>query len=557
MDEIALFDWSAFEEELFEECHHALARLGRERPEARFYAVALHGADGELDGFLSLPLLAAAIETDPPRADDAALGFASAYWNPADWELREIPLRESPALRLEQALTAEATRSTQGHWNEVDTRYREMLVRVALRLRDAAPALLRTTDEFVLFLSDEDGGPEWAARTIPAALFARLFAKDVAVKREHDRVMALPAPEQAAFLVTRFGRFDGLTSEAAQVALLNLGERALDALLPVIKHPTHGWTAAMLVGRIGVSRPDLVAELRRRAPKSHWHAMALGMLGDDEWLASQPPSVAAYGYAAPLREICAGRPRPLDYRPLERYLDGAPAAAHVLVEEELAPGSSYVAAHVEDVPEALRGLGSRHAVIRWHAASLLGERGLGDAVAERVLPALAAALSDENAIVGASPWWRSPIGGVLPSPTNRSWRACSTIPTSTCGTSRRIFSAPLRRTRAHPDHRHQLIAEPRVVAEAGLRRPRVRRKMAARERASPRLSVAHGSGSRPTVAQFLQRIAPCGQSLCAPLPRGRLDWPDATTRAFSSPRPSDWRRPASSWVRGKAGTPTG
>ena len=44
--------------------------------------------------------------------------------------------------------------------------------------------------------------------------------------------------------------------------------------------------------RVGVSRPELVVALRRRAPKSHWHATALGMLGDFDWLAQQPPVVA-------------------------------------------------------------------------------------------------------------------------------------------------------------------------------------------------------------------------------------------------------------------------
>jgi hypothetical protein len=393
------FDWTAFEAELHDELALALADVGRARPEARFYAVALHGLYRELDGLLSLPHLAAAIDGALPASE----GFWSAYWSPGDWELSEIDLRPAPALRLERALTREANRDTQAHWRDVEARYLELLVRVAVRLRDRAPSLLSTTDDFVLFINDEALGPDFAARTMPPALVARFFAPDVARTREHERVVALPVAERVSFLVTRLVRYDGrpdaVSEEAARNELVAIGEPALDALLPVLGHPKHGWSAAIIIGKIGVSRPDVLAALRKRAPKSLWHASALGMLGDYDWLASQPDFVVGHGFTATLRAICQGRPRPLDYRPLERFLDGASATATARVEEELAPGKSYVEAQTADVPEALRGLASPHAVIRWHAASLLGERGLGARVGKTVLPALAATLSDGNEIV--------------------------------------------------------------------------------------------------------------------------------------------------------------
>ena len=165
------------------------------------------------------------------------------------------------------------------------------LVRLARRLRKVAPELLPVTDDFVCFVHDEEGGSELAARS---------------------------------------------------------------TLLTVLDHPQNGWTAAMLVGNIGIGRPDLIEALRRRARKSHWHASALGMLGDYAWLSKQPPEVTVHAMVAPLKAICAGRPRPLDYRPIEQFLDNAEQRLRKRIEKELEPGSSYVSAAKTDVPEALR-----------------------------------------------------------------------------------------------------------------------------------------------------------------------------------------------------------
>jgi len=51
------------------------------------------------------------------------------------------------------------------------------------------------------------------------------------------------------------------------------------------------------------------------------------------------------------------------------------------------------------VTEALSGLSSKHAIVRWHAASVLGERRLGVAAGKRILPALQRALSDAHPTV--------------------------------------------------------------------------------------------------------------------------------------------------------------
>jgi len=391
------FDWKSFEGELYEELRHALASAGRKHRAERFHAVALHGVDRELDGLLSLPLLGAALEAGAPPPDDQ--GFWGARYNPADWQLPEIDLRKRPALRLERALTAEATRGSQIHWRKVEARYFKVLVRLTRRLRDEAPSLLTTSGNFVVFWHDEEGGPDLAARTIPRALYERLFARQVDDARKRRAAAEMPAGERSAFLVTRFGVYEGVTSEDAQRELLALGEAALPALTGTLTDPKHAWTAAKVIGQIGIATPEIIEALRARGDEL-WFAMALGMLGDHDWLASRSPAVAAQGLCARLKAITAGGPpRPLDYAPLERYLDAAGEGARARVEEELEPGSSYAAISGDDVDEALRGLDSPHAVVRWHAASTLGHRGLGAAAGKRILPALARLLTDPHPVV--------------------------------------------------------------------------------------------------------------------------------------------------------------
>lgn len=86
-------------------------------------------------------------------------------------------------------------------------------------------------------------------------------------------------------------------------------------------------------------------------------------------------------------------PKPLDYRPVERLLEKRNCQALVT---KLFSGPCEI--KPEDVDEALRGLKSKHAVIREHAVVVLGERNLAKQ-AERILPAIADLLLDRTANV--------------------------------------------------------------------------------------------------------------------------------------------------------------
>jgi hypothetical protein len=390
------FDWKAFEAALLAELTAALQRFAKEHGKETFYAVALYGVSRELDGLLALPLLAASsVEKGPPP--DKPPTFWGARFNPADWPYQEIGLGSKPALKLEQQLTAEATRSTPAHWRATEKTYFQVLVRIAGALRDATGALERTAD-FVCFWHDEEGGEDLARKTIDKALWTKLFAREAAQKRERARVAKQPAAERAAFLVTRFGSFDGVDTETAQRELLAMGAEAVDALVAKVGDKRDGWTAAKVLGQIGITTPAAIKALRARASE-HWFAKALGMLGDHAWLAEQKRDIAVSGLSARLKAITqGGPPRPLDYAPLEAYL-AKNNDARAAFEKELAPGSSYVQIQKADVDEAVRGLASKYAVVRWHAAAVLGDRELGAAAGAKALPVLATLLDDRNTLV--------------------------------------------------------------------------------------------------------------------------------------------------------------
>lgn len=393
-------DFDHLEETLVSLYRAGMSRLARAQPETVFYAVALWGVHRERDGHLSLPTLGTNPVAAGAPSDDQ--GFWGPRWNPGDWAFSVVPVDQDTAASLSLALAAEATRGSLAHWDHTLALYRARLVSVAQRLADTLPEEIPVIDDFVVFWHDTEGGPELAEQTIPADRFARLFRPQVEKRQAAARVAALPPQERAAVLVGRFGQYTGITSEDAQRGLLELGPTAEPALCATLTHPKHGWIAAKLLGQLGAASPEAIAALRRGAPASAWFAKALGMIGDVDWLRTQgDPSVAAQGLVAPLLAVTGpgASPRALDYAPLAGWLATVDAPGVALVEAALKPGRTFAAITVDDVAEALRGLGAAHAVIRWHAASVLGDRSLGEEIAQRMLPALAEVLTDPHPVV--------------------------------------------------------------------------------------------------------------------------------------------------------------
>lgn len=395
----AAFDWTHLEEEILAYGLSALRTLDVQ-PDDPLYAVAFYGVYRELDGVISLPIIAANTRSAGAAPDEA--GFWGARWSPADWKYTEVvsPTGHERMLALEKALTAYATRGTQSQWQGTLERFERVLVRTTRRLRDALSELHPTTDDVVVFWFDAEGGMPLAARTIPKSLVRRHFAPQVERSRALEATFESGDAERAALLVTRFGLFEGIDHETAQRELLAMGAPAIPALLSALDG-AHGWTAAQVLGQIGKATPEVLTALRARAERRPWFPLALGMLGDHAWLIAQPPAIAATGLAARLRAIGYRdiSPPPIDYDPIELYLGGDDEARTAMMEEELEPGKSFIDARPSDVDALLGGLKSAHPVIRWHAASLCGDRSLGKRAGKRVMPALVKVLEDPHPFV--------------------------------------------------------------------------------------------------------------------------------------------------------------
>jgi hypothetical protein len=340
-------------------------------------AVALGNLYAETDGVIYAPVLY--LNTDGENMD-----------SPPDWETALDDW--APALWIE-ALTAEACSGTVPHWEETFARYQDVLVQICV----ASGARLGIP----VFYEEHSRYEEMLCRCLSPSQLHALFPDVVARQAERARVSALPIGEQIAYYVSRLDRFDVLIGwEEGQAALRGFGSAAIPALLSLLRKREHAWQAAMLLGEIGVPDDTAISALSAavaastpESPAQAWSCRALAQVGRLDIVLDSASVLSAEILAtAVTARYTAFRdhgvhPLPLDYLPLEDFLSSHPEIAPK-VAEELKPGSSYCVISPAEVPEALRGTASPHAAVRKHAVCVLGERRLGDAVGQTVIPQL-------------------------------------------------------------------------------------------------------------------------------------------------------------------------
>lgn len=406
--------WKALEPLIVEDAVRALRELLAEHPHEQFYAAAFQNLYRELDGPVYLPGLSA--NSVDAREDGPSGDFWEADWNPPDWRWADIDF-QSPALTAAADAASNAMQQgTRAAWLAAERECIDMLIAASQKIREALGVSSQLTPDFVVFLHDEEGGGALARRCIGDLAFFELFPVEAKNDRERQRVAALPLAERVDWLVGRLNRFDGaISSEEAARQLCAIGAPAVPALLVRMGNgkSKHGWDSAQLLGRIGVATPEVLAALQKQMatsrdqPAREWAARALAYLGQSDWLLEQlsradnpmPALLMVEGLCAPYSSFRDPTPLPLDYRPLEALL-GGPASTVDAVLDILKPGSSYCTLRPGEIDEALRGLGSPHAFVRRHAASLFNDRGLGTAVGERALPVLAERIAhDDDAVV--------------------------------------------------------------------------------------------------------------------------------------------------------------
>ncbi|HCT79672.1 MAG TPA: hypothetical protein DGT23_24525 [Micromonosporaceae bacterium] len=376
-------DWDTLEAELTTALVDQVREMIADFPGLEFHAAALGQLYYETDGVITLPGLA--FNTD---------GVLSEL--PGDWEFEAIDWPpDGRGREIERMLQDEACRSTVQHWHETFERFLAMLIRACGNAREQL-------DGFLVFIyDDDDPNYEFLLRScLTESELAQHFPEIGQAEAERERVAALPPHEQVSFYVSVLDDFEHpLGSEEAQKALRDLGSAAIPALIPLITRKDDGFRAAKLLADIGIADDAAIDALsaaltKTRGPDQNWVAAALSRLGRLDLVLARvgdvPPEVVVAAVKAPYTAFRdhAVSPRPLDYEPLESFLSGYPEMA-LLLEKELAPGSSYCEITKPEVDEAIRGLSSPHALVRQHAVCVLGARRLGDAVGAHVIPRLA------------------------------------------------------------------------------------------------------------------------------------------------------------------------
>ncbi len=443
----ASLDWKQFEQTLFSIYWQDAQAFLAANPQESIYALALNGLYREQDGPIYLPTLSANSEraysqrVNAPKPQSRLSEFdldtgrlGTLRWNPPDWEWEALDsATDSQELgQLEQALLAEANKSTPAHWLRTEAHLIKALIRICKQLTKVcqkSPWASQLTPEFavLIYVQDTQECEALARQSMGQARFLALFPSHDLDAQRRARVAALSPAQQLQYHLSCLEGIGctelGLSrkeaqslGEEAEAALLVMDHRQVaHALLPMLTRPGKQWRAAMRLAQMAYRDEQILTALRQQvqAPihspgqesERGWCASALGALGDQEWLQQQIGSAAvpaeriAQGVAYPYRSWNSKpgtTPLHLDYAPLERALDLKHPALTQALNKELSPGGGYCSLRVEDLEQALCALQSAHALVRVHAACIMGERSLGAAAGRRITPALAQALSQDS-----------------------------------------------------------------------------------------------------------------------------------------------------------------
>lgn len=390
-------DWNALKACLFDAAKAQLEAV-LSSGVTPLYAAAFFASYREQESVIGMPSFAvnslAALDEDHPKRNASDECFYGVKWNPVDWhwtwDVDEYGGEQLAAYETE--VEGYANRGSVAMWDSAEKRFMTVVAQAAADLRKYFAKDPRVAKDFVVFFHDEYGGDELASKSIPKRLFLQLFPELDATEQERRRIATLPLAEQALCYTQHLNYYEGISCEEAERWLIACGAPAIPALLGALEQRQMTWKAAMILGLIGEPEPKVIAALRhvlmsaKDVSAVSWSASALGYLGDVEWLLAlaESPKFTEYavdGCCAALRAFRnrGAKPVKLDYAPVERLLAAYPHCRSE-AEETLKPGSSYCHIGEADVPEAVRGLASAHAVVRRHAVCVLDNRAVGEAI---------------------------------------------------------------------------------------------------------------------------------------------------------------------------------
>ncbi len=384
-----MLDWKIVEAAVFDAALPAITQL-MDRHAGSFYAVAFHEFYAEMDGVIAMPCLAANTEEYLAEKDVSR-------WSSADWKWTQIKYATAQTRKLHRTIEKAATSRDESFWQQTHARFIDAFVTIAKKLTAELGKHPRAGKDFGVFLFSEDDEIELLKRCMSPAKFKKLFPQLQSKLEETKRRGSSPLESKLQIYRQHIRDYEN--------EILKLGTQALPMLRHALEDKKQGWAAADLLARIGIPDTDVIRILKQHALKGHETAchdtIALALLGEVDFLLELADSAKTRDVA--IRGICSLysvwldlclQPRKLDYRPLEQLLKKPACKGKV---SEHFSGNCHI--DEGDVDEALRGLESKHAVIREHAVIVLGNHRLGAKLATRILPAVAARLQDRSATV--------------------------------------------------------------------------------------------------------------------------------------------------------------
>ncbi len=375
-----LIDWPNVERAVFDAALAAITQL-MNRHAASFYGVAFHEFYAERDGVIAMPCLAANTEEYLAAKDVSR-------WSSADWKWTQIKYATAQTRKLHRAIEKVATSGDESLWERTHARFIDAFVNVAKKLTDELRKHPRAGKDFGVFIFHEEDEVDVLKRCMTSAKFKKLFPQLQANLEEAKRRGSSPLESKLQIYRQHIREYEN--------EILKLGAQALPMLRHALEDKKQGWAAADLLARIGIPDPDVIRILKQHALKGHEIAchdtIALALLDEVDFLLELADSTKTRDIA--IEGICGLYSvwldlclqfRTLDYQPLEQLLEKPACKGKV---RDFFSGNCHI--DEGDVDEALRGLESKHAVIREHAVTVLGDRRLGAKLATRILPAVAA-----------------------------------------------------------------------------------------------------------------------------------------------------------------------
>lgn len=425
---MAGFDFEALTRMWVDDVERGVARLAEAARGETFYALAFHGGYAERGRRIDGPIVGANSEEGfaemHPGGDEdggGGEGFDGVRWSPADWKYEELELGGGANAQTYRALSALGREGTLAEWDQLEAGHDDAIVAAAQALAQRAQAgqggfaHLRRAKDFVVFVHDPSrAGPALARRSIPAAVFERLFPEQAARAAARSALARQSVAEQVRYAISRFGVFTPpMTSEEAVARLVELGAAAVPALIAAMAAPEHGGTAAMTLAKIGAPAAEpavaaLRSHLERNSDASRWAAIALARLGRlDELAALAAPAGGARRRSGDgdddsgdddddrrdlaIRGLAAGRPD--SYPHLAALLERRDSGLTTMVANALRPGSAAYAPSPAALPVLAAVAASPHAILRRDVACALSKDAL-ESVAPRCAALLAGMLRD-------------------------------------------------------------------------------------------------------------------------------------------------------------------